>query len=289
MTAVLFGSIGALADTSELQREAFNEAFRAHGLDWNWSQDEYQRLLAESGGEQRIAAYAEPDRRSGRRRRGAPDEVRDLPAEPADAPDRAACRASSTTIEQASRNGVQVALVTTTSGDNVAALAQALRPADRRRQLRAGRRLEQRRAPEAGARRLPLRAGEPRRGRRATASRSRTTSAAPRRQSQPACRASPSRARTTPATTSRSRLTGSTSSTSATCRPSSPTASCTGPVQPDQGKRDERDPGDLSGDRHGVPRRGIREDRVRSALRQRRLCPREPRDRRAFPRITVAA
>jgi phosphoglycolate phosphatase-like HAD superfamily hydrolase len=59
MPAVLFGSIGALADTSELQREAFNDAFRAHGLDWTWSRDEYQQLLAESGGEQRIAAYAE--------------------------------------------------------------------------------------------------------------------------------------------------------------------------------------------------------------------------------------
>jgi hypothetical protein len=33
MTTVLFDSIGSLADTSELQREAFNEAFRAHGLD----------------------------------------------------------------------------------------------------------------------------------------------------------------------------------------------------------------------------------------------------------------
>ena len=37
MSAILFGSISTLADTSELQRRAFNEAFEAHGLDWNWS------------------------------------------------------------------------------------------------------------------------------------------------------------------------------------------------------------------------------------------------------------
>src|SRR5579875_2388832 len=59
MTAVLFGSIGTLADTSELQREAFNEAFREHGLDWNWSRDEYRELLRDSGGAKRIAAYAQ--------------------------------------------------------------------------------------------------------------------------------------------------------------------------------------------------------------------------------------
>ena len=133
MAAVLFGSIGALADTSELQREAFNEAFRAHGLDWTWSQQEYQGLLSESGGEQRIAAYARIHGRPGRRRRRAPDEVRDLPAEPPDAARSQPRPGVVDTIEQADRNGVQVALVTTTSSENVAALTQALRPADRRR------------------------------------------------------------------------------------------------------------------------------------------------------------
>ena len=40
MSAILFGSISTLADTSEMQRAAFNEAFRAHGLDWSWSREE---------------------------------------------------------------------------------------------------------------------------------------------------------------------------------------------------------------------------------------------------------
>ncbi|HME47042.1 HAD-IA family hydrolase [Mycobacterium sp.] len=58
MSAVLFGSISTLADTSELQRRAFNEAFAVHGLDWTWSRDEYISMLDSNGGVQRIADYA---------------------------------------------------------------------------------------------------------------------------------------------------------------------------------------------------------------------------------------
>lgn len=58
MAAILFGSISTLADTSELQRRAFNEAFAAYGLDWTWSRDEYIAMLDASGGSRRIAAYA---------------------------------------------------------------------------------------------------------------------------------------------------------------------------------------------------------------------------------------
>lgn len=58
MPAILFGSISTLADTSEQQREAFNAAFREHGLDWSWSQEEYRSLLQSNGGAQRVADYA---------------------------------------------------------------------------------------------------------------------------------------------------------------------------------------------------------------------------------------
>jgi HAD superfamily hydrolase (TIGR01509 family) len=127
MSAVLFGSIGALADTSELQREAFNEAFHAHGLEWTWSRDEYRQLLANSGGEQRIAAYAEKTGddvdAAAVHRTKSENFQQSLRTQPITARPGVV-----ETIEQADRNGVQVALVTTTSGDNVAALAQALRP-----------------------------------------------------------------------------------------------------------------------------------------------------------------
>ncbi|MGF1535959.1 MAG: HAD-IA family hydrolase [Elainellaceae cyanobacterium] len=59
MASVLFGSIGTIADTSELQRAAFNQAFAQHGLDWHWERDEYVTLLEESGGRKRIDAYAQ--------------------------------------------------------------------------------------------------------------------------------------------------------------------------------------------------------------------------------------
>ncbi|MET0929093.1 MAG: hypothetical protein ABWX74_06215, partial [Aeromicrobium sp.] len=58
MSAILFGSISTLADTSELQRRAFNEAFSAHGLDWTWERDDYVGMLGSNGGAGRIAEYA---------------------------------------------------------------------------------------------------------------------------------------------------------------------------------------------------------------------------------------
>ena len=56
--AILFGSIGTLVETSELQRCSFNKAFAEAGLDWNWNSEEYQQLLAKSGGCDRIENYA---------------------------------------------------------------------------------------------------------------------------------------------------------------------------------------------------------------------------------------
>lgn len=58
MPSILFGSIGSIADTSELQRQSFNQAFERHKLDWHWSQDEYSAMLNKSGGTQRIKDYA---------------------------------------------------------------------------------------------------------------------------------------------------------------------------------------------------------------------------------------
>ena len=56
--AILFGSIGTLVETSELQRTAFNQAFSEAGLDWTWNPDEYKTMLKKSGGRNRINEYA---------------------------------------------------------------------------------------------------------------------------------------------------------------------------------------------------------------------------------------
>jgi HAD superfamily hydrolase (TIGR01509 family) len=58
MPALLFGSISTLADTSEIQRDAFNRAFAQHDLDWTWSRADYVRMLESSGGRQRVADEA---------------------------------------------------------------------------------------------------------------------------------------------------------------------------------------------------------------------------------------
>jgi HAD superfamily hydrolase (TIGR01509 family) len=126
MPAILFGSIGALADTSEIQRESYNQAFRDHGLDWNWSRAEYRDLLAQSGGAQRIAEYAHSkgetvDAAAVHRTKSEIFQKR-LRS------DGATARPGvSDTIAEALQDGRQVALVTTTSPDNVAALGEALR------------------------------------------------------------------------------------------------------------------------------------------------------------------
>lgn len=56
--ALIFGAIGTLAETSDLQRRAFNAAFREAGLRWEWTAEVYADLLRQSGGRARIADEA---------------------------------------------------------------------------------------------------------------------------------------------------------------------------------------------------------------------------------------
>ncbi len=59
--AVIFGAIGVIAETSDLQRQAFNLAFAEQGLDWNWDGETYRRLLSINGGQARLRAYRDED------------------------------------------------------------------------------------------------------------------------------------------------------------------------------------------------------------------------------------
>ena len=58
MKAVLFGSIGTLIETSDIQRKSFNLAFKKEGLNWYWSRKTYIKLLKKSGGIKRIEDFA---------------------------------------------------------------------------------------------------------------------------------------------------------------------------------------------------------------------------------------
>jgi HAD superfamily hydrolase (TIGR01509 family) len=125
MPALLLGSISTVADTSELQRQAFNEAFARHGLDWQWDRETYRSLLASNGGEQRIAEHArsrgeEVDAGAVHRTKSQIFQEHlagaDLPARPGVAE----------TIQAAKNGGFKVGLVTTTSRANIDALLQAV-------------------------------------------------------------------------------------------------------------------------------------------------------------------
>jgi len=57
--ALIFDVDGTLADTEEAHRVAFNLAFERQRVGWNWTRSEYRRLLAVTGGKERIASYIE--------------------------------------------------------------------------------------------------------------------------------------------------------------------------------------------------------------------------------------
>jgi len=54
-SVLLFGSIGTLVESSDIQRRAYNQALREAGLDWQWDEDIYRDLLLQSGGRDRLA------------------------------------------------------------------------------------------------------------------------------------------------------------------------------------------------------------------------------------------
>jgi HAD superfamily hydrolase (TIGR01509 family) len=54
MKSVFFGSIGAVVESSEIQRQAYNAAFEEAGLAWHWSETTYRQLLGLTGGKARL-------------------------------------------------------------------------------------------------------------------------------------------------------------------------------------------------------------------------------------------
>ena len=124
--AILFGSIGTLIETSELQRTAFNQAFSENGLDWNWSPTQYQDLLKKSGGRQRIEDFAA--------QQGIEVDASKLHEEKTKIFDDLMASGDvmlrpgvANFIDQALENGIKLAFVTSTSKDNVDAVFQALK------------------------------------------------------------------------------------------------------------------------------------------------------------------
>ena len=60
LQALIFDIDGTVADTEkDAHLVAFNQAFKAAGLDWEWSIELYGELLAVTGGKERIKYYLE--------------------------------------------------------------------------------------------------------------------------------------------------------------------------------------------------------------------------------------
>ncbi len=57
LRALIFDVDGTLADTESAHRAAFNHAFAEFGLDWHWDEALYTELLNVSGGKERILHY----------------------------------------------------------------------------------------------------------------------------------------------------------------------------------------------------------------------------------------
>lgn len=125
--ALVFDVDGTLAETEEVHRAAFNDAFRAAGLPWRWGVEDYRRLLTTTGGKERIARHLREIGAEGAgidiaalhadktRRYGAMVAAGGLALRPGVARLIAAARAA----------GRPVAVATTTSRPNVEALARA--------------------------------------------------------------------------------------------------------------------------------------------------------------------
>lgn len=58
LEAVIFGGMGSLAECAELDRAAWNAAFRMHDVPWDWSWDTYAELMRPGGDRQLAARYA---------------------------------------------------------------------------------------------------------------------------------------------------------------------------------------------------------------------------------------
>ena len=139
LDALIFDVDGTLADTEDFHRTAFNHAFAALGLDWHWDEALYERLLDVSGGRERLKAYwleqhpevTSIDAHGVRDTIQRIHELKTAVYEAGIAEGRVPLRPGVVELlDEAAREGVMVAIATTTSPVNVAALMRrALGPA----------------------------------------------------------------------------------------------------------------------------------------------------------------
>ena len=128
VSSLLIGSIGTIVETSQVQLEAFNGAFKEFDLGWHWSREEYEGLLIKAGGEIRIRDYdkamstglSDEDITAVYRMKGK------LFTQLLERSDSAPRKGLVSLLEKCSDLGIFLGWVTTTSEDNVQAIRKAL-------------------------------------------------------------------------------------------------------------------------------------------------------------------
>lgn len=133
LQALIFDVDGTLADTEDAHRHAFNQAFAALGLGWHWDVPLYTRLLEVSGGKERMLHYwkaACPGQTdiAGMASEAAIERLHDLKTQAyADTVSSGAVPLRPGVLplmEAAREQGMKLAIATTTSRVNIAALLQ---------------------------------------------------------------------------------------------------------------------------------------------------------------------
>jgi len=130
LQALLFDVDGTLADTEEVHRQAYNAAFTAAGLDWDWDAARYLELLQVCGGKERIRHHMQQSTAA-----GLPADtdafIADLHARKTGfyvemmSAGRATIRPGvKRLIAEARAQGLRLAIVTTTTPANVSALLE---------------------------------------------------------------------------------------------------------------------------------------------------------------------
>ena len=134
LNALIFDVDGTLADTESVHRAAFNSAFAEVGREWVWDEATYTQLLDVSGGKERILHYwkqVHPDLKDidGA---GVRDTVEHMHALKTAAYERGVQEGAVQLrpgvlrlIESAHQSGLRLAIATTTSPVNIAALLRA--------------------------------------------------------------------------------------------------------------------------------------------------------------------
>jgi HAD superfamily hydrolase (TIGR01509 family) len=124
--ALIFDVDGTLAETEEIHRLAFNDAFVRMGLDWHWGRTVYKELLKTAGGKERVRAF---DRSRRSRSLLSDHDVTHLHrikteryAELIAAGDCRLRPGVEALLKSAGRRGQRLAIATTTSSGNIDAL-----------------------------------------------------------------------------------------------------------------------------------------------------------------------